>query len=409
MLIVITALLFGVPWWALVGATTDWPSTGAVLGTLGFVLAAAALPALLVFGRVGEGGGAKDALSIAGDTLLGVAWALFTWTVLGQLLNLALFLAGVHDPDRSRAVALTIVVVTAVLLGYGFAEARRLPRTKTVEVVLPRLGAGLDGLRVVVLTDTHYGPIDRARWSGRVVAAVNALEPDVVCHTGDLADGSVAQRRAQVDHLADVKAPTRLYITGNHEYYSAAQTWLDHMVSLGWDALHNRHHVVERGGDQLIFAGIDDPTGRSSGLPGHGPDPVAALAGTDPAVPIVLLAHQPKQVSYAVEAGADLQLSGHTHGGQMWPFHYLVLTDQPSVAGLSRHGERTQLYTSRGTGFWGPPFRIFAPSEISLLILRAVPTSRRAGKAESPPPPGRSTERRRCSSPGTGRSVRRPP
>jgi predicted MPP superfamily phosphohydrolase len=134
--------------------------------------------------------------------------------------------------------------------------------------------------------------------------------------------------------------------------------------------LHNRHLVVERGGDRLVVAGVDDATAMGSGLDGHGADLGAALASADPDLPVLLLAHQPKQVMAAVDAGVDLQISGHTHGGQIWPFNFLVRLDQPVVQGLSSHGERTQLYTSRGTGFWGPPLRVFAPSEITLLTLR---------------------------------------
>jgi hypothetical protein len=204
----------------------------------------------------------------------------------------------------------------------------------------------------------------------RVAAAVNALAADVVCHVGDLADGTVEQRSAQVAPMGDVTAVSaKVYITGNHEYFSEAQAWLDHMATLGWAPLHNRHVVVTRGADSVVFAGVDDPTGTGSGLPGHGPDLAAALAGTDPATPVVLLAHQPKRVAQAAEAGVDLQLSGHTHGGQIWPFHLVVRLEQGILQGLSRHGERTQLYISRGSGFWGPPFRVFAPSEITLLTL----------------------------------------
>jgi predicted MPP superfamily phosphohydrolase len=164
----------------------------------------------------------------------------------------------------------------------------------------------------------------------------------------------------------------RVYVTGNHEYFSEAQGWLEYMDRIGWSVLHNRHIVVERGGDRMVIAGVDDATAKGSGLVGHGADLDAALAGAEAGLPIVLLAHQPKQVAHAVAAGVDLQVSGHTHGGQIWPFHFLVRLEQPVVHGLSRHGRRTQLYTSRGTGFWGPPFRIFAPSEITLLTLRGA-------------------------------------
>src|SRR5687768_8118768 len=137
----------------------------------------------------------------------------------------------------------------------------RVPRVRRIDVVVPRLGAGLDGLRVVLLTDTHYGPIDRARWSARVVAAVNTLDADIVCHTGDIADGTVAERRGQAAPLAEVRASlTRVYVTGNHEYFGEAQGWLDHMAELGWEPLHNRHLVVQRGGARLVVAGVDDAT-----------------------------------------------------------------------------------------------------------------------------------------------------
>jgi predicted MPP superfamily phosphohydrolase len=290
--------------------------------------------------------------------------------VLGNVLRIALAVAGVADPVRSRVVAAGIAGVSVLLVAWGYAEAMRVPRVRQVSVTIPRLGAGLHGLRIVLLTDTHYGPLDRARWSARVVEAVNRLDADIVCHTGDIADGTVSRRREQAAPLGDVRARlARAYVTGNHEYFGEADGWLDHMRGLGWEPLHNRHIVVERGGSRLVLAGVDDATAASSGRPGHRADHAAALAGADPHLPVLLLAHQPKQVGAAAAAGVDLQLSGHTHGGQIWPFHLLVRVDQPVVQGLSRHGERTQLYTSRGTGFWGPPLRVFAPSEITLLTL----------------------------------------
>ncbi|WP_328661807.1 metallophosphoesterase [Nocardia salmonicida] len=260
-----------------------------------------------------------------------------------------------------------MVVVSAVLTGYGVYEARRVPQVRTVDVAIPGLAEGLDGLRVVVLTDTHFAAIDREQWSRDVVDVVNAQRPDIVGLAGDLVDGSVAKRADQVAPLARVEAPLgRFYITGNHEYLDDAQSWIDYMASIGWQPLHNAHRTVERDGGRLVVAGIDDPT---ADVPGHGPDLSAALAGTDPDLPVVLLAHQPKQVADSSAAGVELQISGHTHGGQIWPFHYLVRLDQPVVAGLSRHANGTQLYTSRGTGYWGPPMRVFAPSEITVLVL----------------------------------------
>ncbi|HEX6501486.1 MAG TPA: metallophosphoesterase [Micromonosporaceae bacterium] len=363
----ILALLFGVPWWTLFGAGTRWPEPVNLTGTVVFVAALVAFPVLMYQGHARR----RDAAARLGDTLLGVVWVLFAWAVAGNVLRLALLAAGVADPVRSRLVAAAVAVVSLVLLVWGYAEAMRVPRVRQVDVTLDRLGVGLDGARVVVLTDTHYGPVDRARWSARVIEVVNALDADIVCHAGDIADGTVRERREQAAPLGTVRARlAKGYVTGNHEYFGEAQGWLDHMRELGWEALHNRHVVVERDGDRLILAGVDDVTAASSKSPGHGADHAAALAGADPDLPVLLLAHQPKQIGGAVEHGVDLQISGHTHGGQIWPFQLLVRIDQPVVWGLSRHGERTQLYTSRGTGFWGPPFRIFAPSEITVLTLR---------------------------------------
>ncbi|MFI7678014.1 metallophosphoesterase [Actinophytocola sp. NPDC049390] len=355
--VVVTALLllFGVPWATLV---LPWQAAVVAVGTVVFAVAAAGFPFLMFLGHARG----RDWAARTGDTLLGVVWVLFAWSSLGLVARLA--------QAPSRFVAVTVLVVGVVLVAWGVYEAMRVPRVRRTEVTLPRLGPGLDGTTVVVLTDTHYGPINRTRWSERTAAAVNALTPDIVVHAGDIADGTVAQRLTQAAPLGTVTARyARGYVTGNHEYFGEAQEWLDHMASLGWEPLHNRHVVIERGGDRLVLAGVDDATAKASGLDGHGAQLDAALAGAPDDAAVVLVAHQPRQV--AETAGhVDLQVSGHTHGGQIWPFHYLVRVDQPSVQGLSQHGP-TQLYTSRGAGFWGPPMRIFAPSEITLLTLRS--------------------------------------
>ncbi|MEU5416157.1 metallophosphoesterase [Streptomyces clavifer] len=364
-------LLWAVPCWVLLHTGQHWPLPVALIGTALFVLGLIGMPLAMTRGH---GRRQQDRAAIIGDTLLGGIWVLFTWSVLlGVLLRLTLTVTGVGDgQDRARIVTWAVLGVAAVLLVWGYAEARRVPRVRRLDVRLPRLGAGLDGTRVVLITDTHYGPLDRARWSARVCETVNTLEADLVCHTGDIADGTAERRRAQAAPLGTVQATrARVYVTGNHEYYSEAQGWVDLMDELGWEPLRNRHLLLERGGDALVVAGVDDVTAESSGLAGHRAHLAGALHGADADLPVLLLAHQPKFIDRAAAHGVDLQLSGHTHGGQIWPFHYLVRLDQPAVAGLSRHGARTLLYTSRGTGFWGPPFRVFAPSEITLLVLRS--------------------------------------
>ncbi|MFD4726319.1 metallophosphoesterase [Streptomyces seoulensis] len=370
--LVAPVLLWAVPCGVLLYTGQHWPLPVTLTGTVLFVAGLVGMP--LAMAR-GHGRRQQDWAAIIGDTLLGSAWVLFVWSVLlGVLLRLALTVAGVGDgQDRARIVTWAVLGVSAALLAWGYYEARRVPRVRRLDVELPRLGAGLDGTRVVLITDTHYGPLDRARWSERVCETVNTLEADLVCHTGDIADGTADRRRAQAAPLGTVEATrARVYVTGNHEYYSEAQGWVDLMDRLGWEPLRNRHVLLERGGDTLVVAGVDDVTAESSGLAGHGADLAEALTGADPDLPVLLLAHQPKFIDRAAAHGVDLQLSGHTHGGQIWPFHYLVRLDQPALAGLTRHGTRTQLYTSRGTGFWGPPFRVFAPSEITLLLLRAA-------------------------------------
>ncbi|WP_037580668.1 metallophosphoesterase [Phaeacidiphilus oryzae] len=374
-------LLFAVPGWMLVGAP-GWPPAGVAVGTALFAAGLVGMPLLMFRGHAR----ADDLAARTGDTLLGVIWVLFTWSVAGGLVRAVLYAvlpAGADGTAVDRWVALGIVAVSAVLLAWGCYEAMRVPRIRRVEVPLHRLPRALDGLRLVVITDTHYGPIDRTRWSVGVAEAVNSLDADVLCHAGDIADGPVANRLSQSAPLASMRAKHgKVFVTGNHEYYGDAPGWVERLTELGWQPLHNSHLTIRpdaAGGAQepaavLVVAGVDDHTAADSGLPGHREDLDAALDGVDPGAPVVLLAHQPKQIANAADR-VDLQISGHTHGGQIWPFHLLVRIDQPVVAGLSSHGSdpavRTRLYTSRGTGFWGPPFRVFAPSEITLLVLRA--------------------------------------
>jgi uncharacterized protein len=357
------------PWWTLFASGVDWPSPVFLAGTVVFAAWMVSFPFLMF---AGHGPRRVDRAARVADTTLGMVWVLFTWSVLGGLVQLVLIGLDVGGVDRARIVAVAVALVSAGLLAWGHHEAMRVPRVRRLEVHIPRLGRGLDGTRVVVLADTHYGPIDRAAWSARVAGVVNTLDADVVLHAGDIADGTPVQRREQSAPLGTIRSRlAKGYVTGNHEYSGEAQGWLDRMAELGWEPLHNRHVVVERKGDALVLAGVDDVTAESSGQAGHRANLLGALVGADPDLPVLLVAHQPKYVPQAAAAGVDLQVSGHTHGGQIWPFNFLVRIDQPVVHGLSRHGERTQLYTSRGTGFWGPPFRIFAPSEITLLTLRS--------------------------------------
>jgi len=221
-------------------------------------------------------------------------------------------------------------------------------------------------LKIVQLTDIHVGPTIGRTFMDDLVRKTNALEPDVIAITGDLVDGSVAELAEHVAPLAGLRARHGVYFcTGNHEYYSGADDWIAHLGTLGIDVLRNEHRVIEHEGARLAIAGVHDWT---SGQFGHATDVSAALDGKDADVPVVLLAHQPKHIDEAADHGVALQLSGHTHGGQIFPFNYLVGLDQPYVKGLHDH-RGTQLYVSSGTGYWGPPMRLAVPAEITELTL----------------------------------------
>jgi predicted MPP superfamily phosphohydrolase len=202
-----------------------------------------------------------------------------------------------------------------------------------------------------------------------VVEEINKLAADLVVVVGDLVDGSVDELSAAVAPLGNAKSQHGTYfVTGNHEYYSGADEWIAYLRSLGVTVLRNDRVSIGRGADTFELAGTDDY--RASGFPGHGEDVDKALRDRDTSKPLVLLAHQPKTFREASKKGVDLQLSGHTHGGQIWPFGFLVKLEQGFLAGLDRIGD-AQLYTSRGTGYWGPPMRLGAPAEITQVVLRA--------------------------------------
>lgn len=307
-----------------------------------------------------------DVAAVVGDTWLGIVWQLFVWSVAGQFVRGVAGIAGAPPVITDRVIPLLFLAITLVLLGYGAVSALGRVRVKHVDVAIDGLPPELDGLRIGQLTDTHLSTYLGAAWMRRIVDQLNAEDPDIVCHTGDLADGDVTRRTPAVRELGRVAAPLgRYFITGNHEYFSDAAHWVRVFREMGWDVLLNEHRLIPGG---LAVAGINDPAAPGNNDVSQRPNAEAAVAGIPAGTPIVFLAHEPKQFPDAVRVGAALQLSGHTHGGQMWPFHYLVKLDQKYVAGLIRSGN-TQLYTSRGTGFWGPPFRIFAPPEITVLSL----------------------------------------
>ena len=272
----------------------------------------------------------------------------------------------------ARTLAVTAGAVALGTAGTGAYLANSAPVVRRVPITLPRLDPALDGLRIVTFSDAHLSATYGGRRFERLVEIVNAQRPDVVAIVGDLVDGSVDELREDVAPLADLVSEQGVFfVTGNHEYFVDTRAWLRHLPTLGVDVLHNERVAIRRGTASVDLAGIDDRTAAGSGVPGQGAHLDAALDGRDDATPVVLLAHQPVMVEQARAAGVDLQLSGHTHGGQLWPFDYVIRLDQPSVEGYSRHGD-TQLYVTSGAGYWGPPMRVGARPEVTVVELRAA-------------------------------------
>lgn len=307
-----------------------------------------------------------DRLSWLGSLAMGLFSSVLVLTVLRDL---GLLLAG--TPSLAAPTARAVLAAAGLFTLFGYLNARRVARIVRVEVSLAGLPPELEGFTIVQLSDIHVGPTIKRGYVQAIVDRVNGLEADLVAITGDVVDGSV-------EHLGEHTAPLgklrsrhgSYFVTGNHEYYSGAAAWMGEFERIGLKGLHNGHTVIAHGGARLVLAGVTD---YSAGAfdPAQASDPAAALAGSPPGLPRILLAHQPRSAPAAAAAGFDVQLSGHTHGGQFWPWNFFVPLQQPFTAGLHRLG-RLMVYTSRGTGYWGPPKRLGAPSEITVLRLVAA-------------------------------------
>lgn len=320
-------------------------------------------------------GAVADVVAWIGFVALGLFSFVLVFTVLRDVAWLVMAQAGglPVDPARRNALLhLTNLVVLGSAAGaavLGVMGARARAAVKDVTVPIANLPAALEGFTIVQLTDIHVGPTIKRGYIDAVVDAVNDLGADVVAVTGDVVDGSVDALGEHTAPLGQMKSKYgTFFCTGNHEYYSGAEEWIAEFRRLGMTCLQNEHVVLDHGGAQVVLAGVTD-FNAAQVLPAHKSDPQRAIAGApaDAAVK-VLLAHQPRSCAAAVECGFDLQLSGHTHGGQFFPWMFFVPLQQPFVAGLDRLKDMW-VYTSRGTGYWGPPVRLGAPSEITRLRL----------------------------------------
>ncbi|MES2887585.1 MAG: metallophosphoesterase [Pseudomonadota bacterium] len=380
-IVFITALLHLYIGLRLVPALSPWGPAGAMLA-VALVVSAGAMP--LPFLRMSRGKASlADGWHWLGLLAMGWFSSLFILTVVRDLVLLmgwGVAMAGGATSSQPWGAwsALGVAMGATVASLVGLVGARRTARVRRVDIVLPGLPPALQGFTIAQLSDLHVGPTIRRGYMERIVRKVNALEADAVAITGDLVDGSVPALREHIAPLADLRARHGTFVvTGNHEYYAGAQAWIGELRRLGLRVLLNEHVLLRPQGtrpghgsdaDALLLAGVTDfHAGHFDKA--HASDPVRALAGAPAATRTrVLLAHQPRSAPAAALAGFQLQLSGHTHGGQFWPWNFFVPLQQPLVAGLHRlHG--MWVYVSRGTGYWGPPKRLGAPSEITLLRL----------------------------------------
>lgn len=269
-------------------------------------------------------------------------------------------------------VLMAITGLTAATIVAGVAQVMAGPRIKKVTVAIKNLPASFEGFKIVQISDLHVGPTIGRRYAQNAVDMANSLSPDVVALTGDFIDGSVAQLSPDLEPLKSLKAPFGMYyIPGNHEYYWGIDEWVAQFKRMGAHVLMNAHDVLKLGNDAIILAGVTDySTLRMKNA--ERMDAAKAIAGAPQGLVKILLAHQPASYAQAAPLGYDLQLSGHTHGGQYFPFSLLIGLFQKYYKGLNRHGD-LQIYVNLGTGYWGPPLRAGVPAEITLLTLTAAP------------------------------------
>lgn len=309
----------------------------------------------------------SDRLAWAGSLAMGLFSSLFVLTLGRDGLLVLAWLASV--PGIAGATAIAVPLLASAVTLWGFVNARRTAAVVAVDVPIDDLPAALHGFTIAQISDIHVGPTIKRPYLRRIVEAVNALDADMVAVTGDLVDGSVRELGAHVAPLATlVSRHGTFFVTGNHEYYSGAPAWVAELRRLGVRVLMNEHVVLEHGAASLVVAGVTDHSAHHFN-PAERSDPHAAIAGAPAHATVrLLLAHQPRSAELAEQAGFHLQLSGHTHGGQFLPWNLFVRLQQPFTAGLNRL-RGLWVYTSCGTGYWGPPKRFGAPSEITHLRL----------------------------------------
>ena len=358
----------------LLPALTEWPWAVALFGSV--LVASAVLVPMGFYARRARSRRA-EIIAWAGLLLMGLFSSLFVLTLLRDvvlaLTHLAekagLFAATTFVGNLDIGSAILVPLAALLITALGLRNARRTAAVVSVDIPIRNLPDALHGFTIAQISDVHVGPTIKRPYVDAIVTVVNRLDADMIAVTGDLVDGTVRELAHHVAPLARLKSRHgTFFVTGNHEYYSGAHAWIKELQRLDLRVLLNEHVVIQHGGAALVVAGVADPSAHHFD-PSHRSDPAAAMAGApDHASVRLLLAHQPRSALAAARAGFDLQLSGHTHGGQFFPWNLLVGWFEPFAAGLNRL-QNLWVYTSRGTGYWGPPKRLGAPSEIGLLRL----------------------------------------
>ncbi len=346
-------------------ASDAWRAAGAALLVASFLL----MP-MSVASRGIRRQPLSDILAWAGSLFMGLFSSLLMLTVARDvvLAGMALFASDETFALVAARSAVAVLALAGLATVVGFVNARRRARIKHVDVPIDGLPDALHGFLIAQISDIHVGPTIKRRYLDAIVDAVNGIGADLIAVTGDIVDGSVRDLAHHTQPLSRLKARHGAYfVTGNHEYYSGAPAWSIEMRRLGLIVLNNGHRVLEHDGAALVVAGVTDYSAHLFD-PAERSDPAAAISGAPEGPPRILLAHQPRSAAAAAEAGFHLQLSGHTHGGQFWPWNHFVRLQQPFIGGLDRLGD-LWVYTSRGTGYWGPPKRLGVPSEITRIRL----------------------------------------
>ena len=360
--------------WRLLPALSIGP-IGVCAGILLLIALCAVIP-LIVRNYAIRSPTVKDLLAWIGVLSMGFFSSLFVFTLLRDLILLGahLFLSPNHAASLVAPSALWTLALTVFVTAAGLGVARRRPRIVDVDIPVTDLPVGLHGFSIAQISDVHVGTTIKRGFVESIVTLVNGLKTDLIAVTGDLVDGSVQQLSRHTAPLAGLTARHGVFfVTGNHEYYSGERAWTAEITRLGLRVLKNEHVVLRHNGASLVLAGVTDLSAGHFDAAEHS-DPAAALRGSPAdAGAKILLAHQPNSAAAAASAGFDVQLSGHTHGGQFWPWNLFVGFFQPFTAGLYRL-KNLWVYVSRGTGYWGPPNRFGVPSEITRIrLIPAMP------------------------------------